>query len=344
MHISAALKRARSRWLLSAMVNAGGRWAVLPAGVVALIGIVLALAGERSLGWLLLLAGLGVAGVGAALVITRRIYARPAASGAPDWTLLLDRALGLDDALPTWIEAEGQFRRGMEERVAAGLDPVREKRAAPKQHWGGLAIALLLALMPLVFWRPDGLENPPVETLADTPGVDEPPVQGAPGDAEAGASEGAGKGDGAGEGEAEGGTGGGGDEGDAKKRPDGSSDGEGAGEQPNDAQPRPRDKSPKPENNEVGDTSNPHDRPPPKPEDKDIDSNIDKVKPKPGDGETRTEETSRWVYNPNGEKLDGSIPKPRDVNHPGEKAVPRTRITRSERELIEKTYRELYGK
>lgn len=316
---------------------------MIPGGVVALLGIVLALAGERSLGWLVLLAGLGVAGVGAALVITRRMYARPAAAGAPDWTLLLDRALGLDDALPTWCEAEGDFRAGMEARIAAGLDPEREKLAAPAKHWGGLVIALLLALMPLVFWQPEQSNEQAPETIADQPEEVTPPPTGGGG---GGAGEGAGEGEG--EGDAPGGDkegdngGGGGGEGETKTRPDGGKGESGAGEKPEDAEPTPRDNTPKPDNQDVGDDSNPTEQPKPKPNEDEIPSDIDKVKPKAGDGDTRTESTSRWVYDPDGEKLDGSTPTPREGNHPGEKAVPRTKMTRSERELIEKTYRKLY--
>lgn len=324
------------------MINAGGRWAVLPAGLVALLGIVLALAGERSLGWLVLLAGLGVAGVGATLVITRRMYARPAAAGAPDWTLLLDRALGLDDALPTWCEASGEFRTGMEARIAAGLDPEREKLAAPARHWAGLVVAILLALMPLVFWQPDEPNSTPPDTIADQPEAPRPETT------NGGGGGGSGEGEGEGEGDAPGGdkegdnSGGGGGEGDTKQRPDGGKGETGAGDKPEDAEPTPRNDTPKPEDKDVGDNTNPNDKPPPKPEDKDIPSDIDKVKPKAGDGDTRTETSSRWVYNPDGEKLDGSTPTPRDANHPGEKAVPRTKMTRSEREAIERAYRRLY--
>ena len=342
--IESALARARSRWLNSAMVNAGGRWAVLPGGLIALTGIVLALADERSLGWLLLLAGMGVAGVGAALLVTRRIYARPAAAGAPDWTLLLDRALGLEDALPTWLEAEGDFRTGMEARIAAGLDPEREKQAAPAKHWGGLVIALLLALMPLVFWQPDESQDHQPDTVADTPegAAEETPAGGG------GPSGGGSNGDGEGEGEAPGdngegdNSGGGGGEGETRNRPDGGKGETGAGEKPEEAEPTPSDNSPKPDNPNVGDNNTPSEQPKPEPEKEEIPSDIDKVKPKAGDGETTTKPTSKWVYNPDGEKLDGSTPAPRDVNHPGEKAVPRTKMTRKEREDIRKAYRKLY--
>src|SRR5690606_17215587 len=77
--IEAALRRARSRWLTSAMVNAGGRWAVLPAGVAALLAIGLALAGVHSLGLLLPLCLLSAGGALLALLLARRAYARPAA-------------------------------------------------------------------------------------------------------------------------------------------------------------------------------------------------------------------------------------------------------------------------
>lgn len=341
--IHRAIARARARWLTSATINAGGRWAVLPAAIVALAGMGLALTGERSPGGLLALAAAGLAGVGVTLIVVRRLYARPAAAGAPDWTLLLDRTLWLQDALPTWCEAEGAFRAGMEQRIAAGLDPRREKLAAPSRHWAGLVIAVLLALMPLVFWQPAQSQEQPGQTIADQPEAAPQPdavndtgggggdgsATNGEGDAPGGDTEGDNGGDGAGEGE-------------TRNRPEGGRGETGAGEKPADAEPTPRDNSPAPENSDPGDNPSPEEIKPPQHEEKDIPSDVDRVKPRAADGDTRTETSSRWVYDPDGEKLDESTPVPRERNHPGEKAVPRTRMTRTERELIEKTYRKLY--
>jgi hypothetical protein len=340
--IEAALRRVRFRWLASAVINAGGRWAVLPAAGVALVAIVLALAGVRSLWLLVPLSVLGLAGIAGALLFTLRVYSRPGVAGAPDWTLLLDRVLGLDDALPTWCETGGAFHTSMESRIAAGLDPALEKQAAPPRRWGGLAVALLLALMPLIFWQPS--PEPPPEQVAESAPENEGQAggpgagRGPGGGGEGGEGEAPGEGESVGEGE----TSGGGQDGEVHKRPDGSRGEGGAGEKPDDVEPRPARDNPPSSQPDLGEKPRPDDRQPETPDATDIESDLTKVKPKAADGETRTEPTSRWVYNPDADKLEGAKPEPRDINHPGEKAVPRTKMTRTERELIEKTYRKLY--
>lgn len=336
--IEAALRRARSRWLTSAMVNAGGRWAVLPAGVAALLAIGLALAGVHSLALLLPLCLLSAGGALLALLLARRAYARPAAQGAPDWTLLLDRALGLNDALPTWLESRGEFRAALEPRIAAGLDPQREKLAAPARHWGALAVVVLLVMLPLAFWRP---EPDPVipEGVADMP-------QGATADernAEAGPAA-AGGGDASPDEPAPGSpeTGGGqGDEGEVQQKPDGEKSEDGAGEAPEDVKPQPLQNDAPANQGGAGDQQSPPSEPP-KPEDPEIDPNLEHVLPDAGEGETRTENRSRWVYNPHGTKLDESTPAPPDPKQAGEKAVPRTKLTTRERRLLQDLYRKLY--
>ncbi|MCB9894841.1 MAG: hypothetical protein H6839_10350 [Planctomycetes bacterium] len=322
------------------MINAGGRWAVLPSGAAALLAIVLALAGAESLAWFLPLSLIALAGSVLALLLTRRSYARPAAAGAPDWTLLLDRALGLNDALPTWLESKGEFRLAMEAGIAQRLDPKLEKKAAPARHWGALAIVLVLALMPLAFWRPapDEPTTPPQVARNETPPETEASKSGdGPGQAGGGGEEGEGEGESAGD---NGGNGGKGEEGEVQKRPDGAKSDSGVGDPPPDAQPQPTDGNPPPKEGGVGDKKG-DPTPPPAQPDKDVDSNLNHVKPEAGEGDTRTEDRSRWVYNPNAGKLDGSTPGEPDVQHPGERAVPRTKVTTRERELIENLYKKL---
>jgi len=279
--------------------------------------------------------------VGVTLFITRGVYAKPAAPGAPDWTLLLDRTLKLDDALPTLLESRGEFRALMEARVAAGLDPVREKQAAPARHWGALVVALILALMPLVFWRPapDAPNDEPQQVAKDQPRPR--PVQqngGAPGNTEGG---GGGQGNQKKQGPGKTGKGGGGKDGEVQKRPDaGKSEGT-AGKKPDDVKPEQPKDSPTPKNGGIGDKKEPP-KSMPKPPDEDVESKIKHVKPNAGDGDTRTEERSHWVYNPEGRKLDGSSPTPPDVQHPGEKAVPRTKLTTRERKKLAELYKKLY--
>jgi hypothetical protein len=340
--IEAAISRARRRWLVSATVNAGGRWAVLPAGLVALAGIALALAGVASLYILLPLVALGFAGAGVALMLTRRAYALPGAAGAPDWSLLLDRSLGLNDALPAYIEGKGDFRAPLESRIAAALDSAKEKQAAPRRHYAPLAVALILALFPLVSWLPD-----PLSSNDDANDVSHQPVASAPLEKSGG---GGGEESTAGtpdEGEDEeagdkpDSSGGGGDEGKVQRRPDGEKTEGGGGQPPEDVKPEPLKGNPKPNEGGAGDNPTlPSDAP--KPKDNDVETDLTKIKPDAGDGETRTEDRSRWVYNPDGEALDGSTPRPPERGNSAERAMPRTKLTTGERRLIESVYRKLY--
>ena len=339
--IEAAVGRARGRWLTSAMVNAGGRWAVLPCAAVALIAIALALTGVHSLFWLLPLSSIGLAGAVSALLLTRWAYARPGASGAPDWTLLLDRALGLNDALPTWLESKGEFRAAMEGGIARRLDLKREKLAIPARRWGALIIVLVLALMPLTFWRSEAEPEPPPQVAKQEARQPEAPAGESPSTAEgesAGPSE-----DSSGENPADSnGQGGKGDEGEVQKRPDGAKSEGGAGDPPPDVQPKESKDNPQPPPKEggVGD-KNADPTPPTEGEDPDVESNLNHIKPDAGEGDTRTESRSRWVYDPDADKLDGSTPGAPDMKHPGEKAVPRTKVTSRERKLLEDLYKKL---
>lgn len=343
--INNAVRKARRRWLVSMVVNAGGRWAVLPACVGALAGMALALTGA-GLPWLMHTVGLvafvalGLGGVLFALGLTCLAYMVPGVRGAPDYTLLLDRALGLDDALPTWLEKQGEFSNALETRVAKGLDPVREKRATPARRWGAVMIALLLALMPLLFLRPKPESEPP-EQVAKQPETPPPAApNGDPGsNGGGGASEGDQSGNDQGESESKSGRG---EEGEVKRRPDEAS-GEGDGAPPPEGElPRSENNAPRPpREGNVGDNEQPpNDRPERKAPD--LENNFENVRPDAGEGETRSEDRSRWVYDPDGEKRDDAPPRPRDVKHPGEKSVPRTKITSSERRTIRQIFKKLY--
>jgi hypothetical protein len=340
--IEAAISRSRRRWLASAMINAGGRWAVVPAGIVALAGIGLALAGATSLYVLLPLVALGVVGAGAALILTRRAYALPGAAGAPDWSLLLDRALGLNDALPAYIEGKGDFRAPLESRIAAALDATKEKQATPRRHYAPLAVALILALFPLVSWLPDPLaDNDQASDVSRQPAASAPIEPSGGGSGKESATGTPDKSDEEETGDRSDSSGGGGDEGKVQKRPDGEKTGGGAGRPPEDVKPEPMKGNPSPKEGGTGDTPPPPTEAP-KPEDKDVETDLTKIKPNAGEGETRIEDRSRLVYNPDGEPLDGSMPTPRDTGHAPERAMSRTKVTTGERKRIENVYRKLY--
>ena len=340
--IQTALHRARRRWLFAAMVNAGGRWAVLPGCAAAMLGIVVALAGGQSLWWFLPLTVIGLAGVLATLAVTRQVYSRPGASGAPDWALLLDRALGLHDTLPAWLEADDRFKPALAGNVAAGLDPVREKAAAPIKRWAAVVVALILALMPLAFWRPDA-GVPPVSDN-ESPIAQEPPLAGGGGGGGEGNGSGgdAGEGEGSGDGPSEGNGGGNGDgDGETPRKPDASGANGGAGEKPDDAQPEAPDDPSRPRESTGDQPETPPDAPPAKPPGE-VEEKVESITPDAGEGETRTERRAKWVYNPEGEGLDESTPTPPRLHHDGERALPRSRVKTSERKVIEDLYRKLY--
>lgn len=323
------------------MINSGGRWALLPAGIAALAGVVLALAGWRGWALMVAVAVFGVLGVAAALVLTRLFHGR---SGRGDWTLLLDRALGLHDALPTWLERGGEFKPLIERRIAGGLDPERERHAAPPRHWGFLAAALVLALLPLVFmdFTDDTPDEPESLAQTDEPEDDEPedppPPAGSSGEGEGGGQPGESGGD---EGEDETSAGdGGGDEGEVRHKPDDEASEGGGGEMPGDERAEEMRNDPRREDGGAGDQDDPPEPVDP-PEDPDIDSDLNRIRPDAGEGETRTERRRRWVYDPQGEALDGSSPIAPDRDHPGERAVPRSKITTGERETLRRIYEKL---
>lgn len=334
--IQAALNRARRRWLNAAAINVGGRWASLPAAVAALTGLVLVTLGAGDPWVLLLLMALGLAGVAGAIVWTRAAFARPGRHGAPDWSLSLDRALGLDDALPTLLEAPGPFAATLQARVAAALDPAREKLAAPRRHYVPLAVALLLCLLPLAGLAPDALPRP-----ADSPQQPTARAGGASPDQPAGANpvgqseSGQGPGEGAGQSAAMGRDGQGGT---PQPKPDGS-----AGEAPeNKPKPDPFAKPPKNPQGSPGDNKGTPPPAEPPPHDADAGSKNNPITPDVGKGETREEVRSRWLYNPDGERREGAQPNLPSRDHPGEMAIPRGKVTSTERQRLEELFNKLY--
>jgi hypothetical protein len=138
------------------------------------------------------------------------------------------------------------------------------------------------------------------------------------------------------------GKGGKGKQGEVQKRPDGQkSKSGGAGKPPPDAKPQPTKSNPPPKEGGTGDKPKPPTSAPKKP-DQPADTDLTHVKPDAGKGETRSEDRSRWVYNPDAGKPHEGTPTPPDVQHPGERAVPRTKVTSRERKLLEHLYKKLY--
>lgn len=336
--IDAALARARARWLNSATINAGGRWAVLPAAGAAVVGVSLAVAGVRDVLPLAAVGAVGVAGVIATLVMTRQTFARPGRPGAPDYTLALDRALGLNDALPALVESPGAFSGALAERVARGLDPVREKQAAPPRQWAPLIVALLLCLLPMAALAPQAAAHGPDSQLAGSesstpapggnkdspesgdlgqPAPDQDPESGGAGSG-ANASAGA--------------------DGRPQQAP-ATSAGEAPSEKP---KPDPSSQLPRPTPAGTGDETGPPPEPQvPQPEGE-VESRPNPITPDAGEGETRKELRDRWLYNPAGTPLPGALTTPPPLQASGERQIARQKVTSSERKALEQLYDKLY--
>lgn len=336
--IAQALHRTRRRWLLSAMINAGGRWAVLPATMVALAGMVFVLVWQVSWLGLAVLVLLGLAGVVLALALTLRAYARPGVAGSPDYALLLDRSLALGDALPAYLESTGKFRAALARRIADGLDSRKEKAAAPQRHFGPLAIALILSLLPLALSQ---MDRPPAspERVSGVEGQDA-----ADNEAPAGGNPAAGmnaQDSGEEAGEEEGKDSSGGKEEEVPGQPQGSKAEEGAGEAPHDRQPTPSPESPQPDSGGAGDEKGVPETPEP-PKDPDIKNDFEKVRPEATQGDTAKVDRSRWIYNPDAKTLDESTPAVPDPKGGNERAVDRNKVTSRERKLLNELYRKLF--
>lgn len=333
--IEPALRRARAFWLNSATVNAGGRWAVVPAVGIAVVGACLMIADVRDPVTLACVASIGLLAVFATLVLTRRTYSRPGRAGAPDWSLGLDRALGLRDALPTLLESPGVFSDALNARIAAELTPQRAREAGPKKHFAPLLVAMILCLMPLAGLAPDALPktapDAPTAAKADKARAKETPGNAGTGD---------------GQGEGEGGQPGGdgkaagrkGEGGQPQPKDDGS-----AGDAPKD-KPKPDPLAPPAKNNPQG----PGDKqgPPPKPAEppppKDVKSQDTRITPDVGEGDTRKESRSRWLYNPDGAPLPDAQARAQKIEGNDELAIPRQKITSTERKRLAELFDTLY--
>lgn len=333
-----ALERARGRWLSAAMVNAGGRWAVLAALPAALVALVFTLSGSRDLVLLASLSVLALFGIVAAVALTRRVYARGRRVGAPDWSLQLDRELGLNDALVTLLDGAGPFAKAVQARVAAHFDETRARKAAPRKQWGALLVALLLALMPLALWSPTS-ETPLEDEIAQgDSGSREAPAAGEAAGSVSGSAQGAEKGGKAKDGARKGGDGAQADNGETKASQPAASG------RKSDApgEPPPKDARPTPAQGagqapRDGESTGSKPQPEAAPE-KPVDSNDRAIKPDVGEGERRTKDTSKYVYDPDGEKQPGTEASGPNWKEKAEDSIPRMKLTSRERKLLEEWF------
>lgn len=332
-----ALERARLRWLNAAMINAGGRWAALPAFAALLAALALALAGWRDFALLALLSALGLCGVAAALLLTRQAFARSRRTGAPDWSLQLDRELGLNDALVTLLDGAGPFAKVVQARVASDFDEAKARKAAPRKHWSALVVALVLALMPLALWTPAASSTDETQAASEN-ATDEakPANETGGGSSDGGAAPGSNKKAG---GKGKGGDTASADPGETKASqpaPSGR-----ASDKPGDPPPADVKPTPAPEGSSkergIGDNKGPKPPDAPQPE-KTPESAERPITPEAGEGERRTKETSKYVYDPEGERKPGVEGSGPNWKEKAEDVIPRMKLTSRERKLLEEWF------
>lgn len=333
-----ALRRARTRWLNAAAVNAGGPLAVLPALACLLVALVWSLLDKPGLPALAALSTLAAAGILATLGLTRRAFAQPRRPGAPDWSLALDRALKLDDALVTMLDGPGPFAGVLARQVRQRFDESLARAAAPRRRFGPLAVALLLALAPLALWQPQRENAPGTDEVASQPPLPRP--AGAPDGVKDGAPQpkaeearrgppktGGGSGEGEGDQEAPGQPS---EKGRKSERP---------GEAPpKDAQPQPSNSTgTPPKSGDNNSQAQPQaDDPKAKVDAKDV-----PITPDAGEGERRAEERRKWVYNPDGQPAPGAEASEPNWKARAEDVIPRMKLTGRERKVLEDWFRKL---
>jgi hypothetical protein len=282
-----------------------------------------------------MIAAAGLAGVLAVLAMARLREARRV-YGTPPEALLLDRALGLHDGLPAYLEGSGCFQPALESRLAAGLARDWQQPPLFRRNLLPLFAALLIALLPLALIpRGAATEDPP--QIADEPESDLP--QGDSG-SEGATSENGEAGEGESDSDAQGNGGGGGDSGEPASQPGQEAPG-GAGEAPEDVTPEPTLPQDAPQPGEAGEAPEGM-KPPEPPRQPEIGEDLHRVTPEAGEGETTTVDRTRWIYNPQGAPHEGARPRPPEFEHPGERPVPRTKLTSRERRTIEELYRQLF--
>ncbi|MCC6150432.1 MAG: hypothetical protein IT461_09305 [Planctomycetes bacterium] len=336
LSLQPALERARKRWLNAAMINAGSRWAALPALAVLGAALAFALAGWRDFVLLAVLSALGLCGVAAALLLTRQAFARPRRVGAPDWSLQLDRELGLNDALVTLLDGAGPFAKAVQARVASGFDEAKARKAAPRKHWGALVIALLLALMPLALWSPQP-RAPQDDAVANVAPENAQRRDVQPSGAPAKGDAGGGKAKKSGS-QGNGGESATADPGETRASqpaPSGRASDKPGEAPPSDVKPTPAEGSSKERG--IGDNKGPK---PPEAEqpEKTPESAERPITPEAGEGERRSRETSKHVYDPDGERKPGVEGSGPNWKEKAEDVIPRMKLTSRERKMLEEWF------
>jgi hypothetical protein len=329
-----AIERVRRNWLTAAALNAAVKPALWTGFAATVAAFLVALAGWPVL-WLyvLVLPSLLIGGVFAWRALVRAAARRHV--GTPLWVLSLDVHSGAGDALVTGLEHDGPFRHAALAKAARCVTPEAARRSAPAVNRAALAVVVVLMLSPLMFLRlasSDDLPEPPAHVARHTP-----EHEGATG----GSSGGNGGADETANGtENSGGTGEG--EGETESGQPGSDPGESPEPLPDQGNGGPQ-APPDTEQETVppGEIEGEPKDLPEAPDKPDFGTDIERVRPEAGDGDTELTERSRWVYNPDGtpERAAGTRS---ELEHGGELRIPRTKITTSERELIQALHRRMF--
>lgn len=330
--------RARRQWLNTAVINAGGRYALLPIALFSVLGMVFTAggwAGNFTVYILLVLAIFAVLTAIPIFLLVRIIYATSRSRGAPDWALLLDRSSGSRDMIPSWLEAAPEFKPA----IAAQIDIPSKVELGLKRNWGNLFLMLMLLAMPfgLLQWQdtPEQQENiADLETEQEVPPPPTSPEDTPPPPAESNEEQDENTDSSSGGGSSEDGDG-------NTEKPQPDTGKETSPEQPNEEDPEPAEPE---EDNGSSNESGDGDGTPPEPEKNEFDpEEIDpnRVTPESRDGDTVKRERKKWIYDPEGENRDGTKLKPSNAKVSGEHALPRTSMTNEERATVKKL-QELY--
>lgn len=240
---------------------------------------------------------------------------------------VLDRICGDGAEIITAREATGPFADEIQRQANERVHASDWRSATNRSRWRVVVMGVLLVVSPALLLLVHH------DDWADSTMI-------AKDDSGSGADAGAGEADeGTGDGHSSSSGTGKDDEGNGKESRDragGKTEGD-ANKQPQDI--RPDAKDPQPTLGDEGGQPKPPEKPPETPEE--IEDDPFQVTPETTEGESKKIDTSRWVYDPNGEKQDAKAINGR-VRKAAEDAIPRLKTTRGEQERLRRLFERLY--
>lgn len=331
------ISRARAQWLNTAVVNAGAKIALLPAALTVLIALLLISGNWAAQTGIIILSIVGLLACLSVLVAVRIVFAKSRSNGAPDWALLLDRKVNGHDCIPTWLEANDEFKPA----IAAQVVSNPTVKLGLSRNWGGLFLVLMLLSLPFAFlkWQETAKHQEPQVISEDEkePPPDEEPAT-PPNNPTAGTSDGSVTD--TEEGDNEGSSA---PNSDSKNEGDGTeapkpeaSDGAGEPEKENpEGGKAPAEPEPQGKDDDSGDNKGrPLPKSPEAEEPKEVD--LSRITPETRDGDTVKRQNTRLASDPDGDKNDNLRLRPSPTDRAGERATPRTAMTNKERSTVTK--------